>query len=146
MTVYLDVVEGKGFGVFASKDFKKGELIEKCPVLILSNKDSETIQSTLLDDYQFAWGDDEKEGAICFGYGSMYNHHPNSNAEFDMDYAHRWIVFKATRDIKKGEEVCIDYQWDAADPKTPDWFKQMHELHKKENPDSDKEDGCDNSC
>jgi uncharacterized protein len=139
MTVYVDIIEGKGFGVFASKDFKKGEIIERCPIVILSEKDSEHIQSTILDDYQFAWGEDEKEGAICFGYGSLYNHHPDPNAEFDMDYAHRWIVFKALRDIKKGEEICTSYEWEVGDPKTPEWYKKMQTEHEKKD-DNKKDD------
>jgi hypothetical protein len=126
MTIYIDHAPGKGLGVFASKDFKKDEVIEVCPVIIMSHEDSELIISTVLNEYQFQWGKDGKEGAICLGYGSLYNHSHTPNAEFDTDLEKRTITFTALKDIKKGEEICTNYDWELDDPTVPDWFKKSH--------------------
>jgi SET domain-containing protein len=123
MTIFIDVSPGKGLGMFASKDFKKGEIIEVCPVIELSPKDSDVIDKTLLSNYNFMWGKGGRGGAICLGYGSIYNHSHEPNAEFETDEANRRMVFSAKKDIKKGEEIFIDYDWDLEE-NTPDWFRQ----------------------
>jgi len=126
MTIYINHAAGKGLGVFAGKSFKIGEVIEECPVIILSKEDSDRVDTTALWHYRFVWGDDETEGAICLGYGSIYNHSHTPNAEFDPKYAERKIVFNALQDIAEGEEICIDYNWELDDSKAPDWFKLSH--------------------
>jgi SET domain-containing protein len=126
MTIFIDISEGKGLGVFASKEFKKGEIIETCPVTVFSSEDRKKIDNTALTHYQFSWGENEDQGAICFGYGSLYNHSHYPNAEFDTDMEERKIIFKAIKDILKGEEICIDYNWELDDPTVPDWFKNTH--------------------
>jgi uncharacterized protein len=125
MTVYINPSPGKGLGVFAAKDFKKGELIESCPVLVLTKEDHDNIDKTALLNYYFLWGENLDQYAICWGYGSIYNHSHTPNAEFDRDPKNNHIIFKALRDIKKGEEIFTDYEWDI-DEKTPEWFKKRH--------------------
>lgn len=68
---------GKGRGVFAQRNFKKGEVIETCPVIVLPAKEIDSLELTQLYNYYFAWGPDSKDGAIALGYGSLYNHSYN---------------------------------------------------------------------
>ncbi|MBN1792280.1 SET domain-containing protein-lysine N-methyltransferase [Candidatus Woesearchaeota archaeon] len=126
MTVYIDAAPGKGRGMFAAKDFKEGEVIEVCPVIPVPKDQWEIMDTTVLSHYLFEWGENEDEVAVCLGYGSIYNHSHEPNAEFDTDIPAQTIVFTAIRNIKKGEEICTDYQWEVDDPSTPEWFKNGH--------------------
>ena len=101
---------GKGRGVFANKDIKKGTEIERVPVLVLENNalyDNE-IDSRLLD-YVFEWG--RGTVALALGYGSLYNHSFDPNARYD-DEGQMTKVYTAIRDIKAGEEITINYNGD----------------------------------
>src|SRR4051794_2666299 len=79
-----DVIEvkrtrGKGRGVFASSPIRKGELIERVPVLVLTiDEYYDGICTTTLAHYCFNW----REGtvALALGYGSLYNHSYRPNA------------------------------------------------------------------
>jgi SET domain-containing protein len=103
-----------GRGVFAGRAFGTGELIEMCPVLVLP---PETVEKGLgeLRAYVFLWGDAGDRFALALGYGSLYNHSPNPNAEFDPRHGRGEIAFWALRRIAAGEQILIDYQWLAAD-------------------------------
>ena len=58
---------GKGRGVFARKNFKKGEIIETCPALVFPAEEVDAFESTQLNNYYFAWGAASKEAAIALG-------------------------------------------------------------------------------
>ena len=60
---------GKGRGVFAQKYFKKGEVIETCPVIVLPAEEIDALELTQLYNYYFAWGPESKDAAIALGYG-----------------------------------------------------------------------------
>lgn len=103
---------GKGRGVFARRAIKKGEVIEKVPVILLPK---ETVvgnaHGKVLDKYVYWWN--KKTLAVSLGYGSMYNHSFTPNAEYVQGHAS--ITYRAIRNIKLGEEIQINYQWDAED-------------------------------
>lgn len=89
-----------GYGVFAGKDLRKGEIIEECYIIITKGKDK------ALEDYYFnANGKD----AILTGYGIIYNHCDDDNAEYTLNMKRRLATFKAIRPIKKGEEIFVSY-------------------------------------
>jgi len=98
-----------GRGVMAIDDIAKDEIIEVCPVLVIPPKDVPNIHQSVLHDYYFTWGDDEKEAAIALGYGSLYNHATFANAIYEMDFEAMTIDIYACRDIKAGEEIFINY-------------------------------------
>jgi uncharacterized protein len=92
-----------GRGVIATTAIAQGETIEVCPILELAEGDA----SGLLDDYTVSL--DGSEGvALLLGYGSLYNHADEPNAEYvtvgDLVYE-----FVALRDIEAGEQVTISY-------------------------------------
>lgn len=93
-----------GRGVIAIDGIAKGETIEVCPILELAEGDA----SGLLDDYTVALGDGSTGAALLLGYGSLYNHSDEPNAEYvaleDDAYS-----FVALRDIDAGEQITISY-------------------------------------
>ena len=58
----------------------------------------------MLDDYYFDWGEEGDYFAICLGYGSLYNHEYEPNAEYGMDFTAQTIDFYAIKDIAPGDE------------------------------------------
>jgi SET domain-containing protein len=111
----------KGRGVFAQKRFRAGELIERCPVILVNSTERDRIGSTILGMYCFCWGTDTDEMAIALGYGSIYNHSYEPNAEFHRAVEGGTIDFVALRDIDRGEEVTINYNGLPND-QSPIWF------------------------
>lgn len=93
--------------LFAAKDIKKGKVIERCPIILVDIKDERHLEATSIRDYYFEWN--SKFNAVALGYGSLYNHSYDANANFILDYRKKMIVFKAVKDIKKGEEIFINY-------------------------------------
>ncbi|NJO87478.1 MAG: SET domain-containing protein [Lewinella sp.] len=110
-----------GRGVFSSRAIVADTTIELAPVIVLDPDDMEIIHDTHLHDYYFLWG--EEGCAIALGYGSLYNHAKNPNADFYMDFEMRHICFFARRDIRAGEEITISYN-DEADERTRLWFEE----------------------
>src|SRR4051812_34789070 len=110
--VQSDAVEvkrarGKGRGVFARRPIRKGEVIERVPVLILEEEDyRKGMDGTLLAGYVFAWG--EGQIALALGYGSLYNHSFKPNARY-QHVPPRTKQFVALRAIRAGEEVTVNY-------------------------------------
>jgi uncharacterized protein len=100
-----------GLGVFATQDIENGELIEECPFLELPLSHGEV--SSLLIDYRFNFpsGDMtvETKQVVTFGYGSLYNHHDDSNAYWFSDNDKRTFLFYACKPIKAGEEIFVYY-------------------------------------
>lgn len=105
-------IKGKGRGVFAKKFIPKGTLLEKVPMLVM---DKEDVYGTMIEDYVFEWS--KKTVALALGFGSLYNHSYSANARYD-DLGKRSKSYFAVRDIKKGEEITINYNG-SPDDKTP---------------------------
>jgi SET domain-containing protein len=103
-----------GFGVFAEKKIKKGEKIEQCYFILTKGKDE------ALENFYFAA---KRKYAVFLGYGSIYNHSDDPNADYNININKRIATIKASRDIKKGEEILISYG--------EDWFKSRDLESKK---------------
>ncbi len=95
-------------GVFATKDFKKGEVVEYAPFVVIGKNDC----TGLIKNYTFKHFDDSKT-LVVLGYGMLYNHDDNHNIGYSFDNVNSCIIFRALRDIKKGEELFDSYgeQW-----------------------------------
>jgi SET domain-containing protein len=112
---------GKGRGVFASRAIRVGEIIEEAPVIVLPGAEIEHLERTVLQDYYFLWGPDEKDAAILLGLCSLCNHSFQPNAVFELRAESQTIRFVALRDIAAGEELTTNYNGDPANSK-PVWF------------------------
>lgn len=109
-STYVSNTENKGRGIFAGRRVLKGEIVEKALVIILTEEDVELIKQMTLSHYYYSWKEDH--GAVALGNGSIYNHSPNPNVDFNPDYVNEVIVYTANRDIEKDEELLINYDVD----------------------------------
>lgn len=109
-----------GRGVFASKNIKKGEVIEVAPILILEFTDFIETRWNLLFEYYF-WLDDYV--VLALGFASLYNHSKNPNCKYEISRTDKKITFTATKDISKDSEIDFNYKG-SANPKTPLWFEK----------------------
>lgn len=118
--------ENKGTGVFALKDFTRGEVIEICPVIILSKKDTLLADRTILEEYTYPFIS-QRQRAVVLGYGALYNHSYNSNADWIQDKENKQMKYIAVKDIKAGEEILVNYNG-MPDDATPikNWFEVYH--------------------
>ena len=120
--LYVKAVKGKGNGVFTSEPIAKGTVVEVSPVIVLSKKESDLADDTILRDYTFLWGERQVKGCIALGYCSVYNHSYKPNCENEMDFEEDTMSIMTLRDVKAGEELCINYNGDLDDDE-PLWFK-----------------------
>ena len=122
--LYIGNSVNKGRGVFSSENLAAGMVIEIAPVIVMSPEERMILDQTHLHDYIFLWGKDETQCCVALGYVSIYNHDYLSNAEYEMDFETKTIRIKTVRDIKKGEEIFINYNgiWNDG---TPVWFDSV---------------------
>ncbi|MFL9484702.1 SET domain-containing protein [Chitinophagaceae bacterium LWZ2-11] len=114
--------EKGGRGVFTTKAIKANTIIEISPVLVMSSSERKSIEETKLFHYVFEWGKTRKQVAVALGYISMYNHSYDSNCIYEMDFDGETMTIQTIKDLKKGEELFINYNA-APDDATPVWFK-----------------------
>jgi len=107
--LYIAETSDKGRGVFTTADISSKSVIEICPCIILSTIDTLSIHKTLLHDYYFLWDLETKTSAIALGFGSIYNHSDQPNADFFINKDAMDITFVALKDIPAGEEILINY-------------------------------------
>lgn len=110
----------KGRGVIATKNIKKGEVIERAPVIVIPSKEWKHIKKTILNDWNYYW---KRNGdfAIVLGHGSLYNHSFTPNAYYKPDFKNNAMVYIALKNIKINEEILINYNGDPEDM-SPMWF------------------------
>lgn len=105
--------KGKGRGVFATEDIAKGEIIEYCPIIFLSDKEVEFFENEKSNILQFyyLWQYEIEKYCIMLGYGSIYNHSrdPNADIDYDLKEIKDYLIVEAIKDIKNGEEIVFDY-------------------------------------
>lgn len=103
VSVYRDNI--KGFCVIADSDIERNRFICTCPVGFMGLKD-------LSDKSEFnhypMWWNDETD-CIAFGVINLLNHNKESTVFLERDFDNRLIHMYAAKDIKKGEELVIDY-------------------------------------
>lgn len=97
-------------GLIASQPIKSGELIEKCPVILVDKKLEESaLKQTVLWKYYYEWN--RKYHCIVLGYGGLINHSYTPNAKYVFDYKHNYLLYKAIKNISPGEEITVNYNW-----------------------------------
>lgn len=127
---YLYIAEApeKGRAVYTHEDIPADTIIELSPVIVMSSNDRQHLDKTLLHDYIFEWGEQRDQCCMALGYIPMYNHSFSSNCEYFMDFDDSSIFIKTVRDVRKGEELTINYNGNWNDDRTI-WFDAM-----KDNP------------
>lgn len=114
-TVVVKDAGAKGRGCFATAPIKKGQLIERCPVIVVPVTERELIDKTKLYHYYYAWTPEDEGMAISLGYGSIYNHSFAPNAIFDRVFDGGYIDYVAIKDIDAGAEITVNYNGDPDD-------------------------------
>ncbi|MCX6732728.1 MAG: SET domain-containing protein [Candidatus Roizmanbacteria bacterium] len=97
----------------AARDIKKGELIESCPIILIPISEFEHYEKTVLTNYDYDW--DKEYGAFVLGYCVLTNHSFSSNATFERNFTEKKMEYYAVKDIKKDEEIFINYNGDPDD-------------------------------
>lgn len=120
-----DTGTARGRGVFALRPFKKGELVEVAPVLVLKTEFDELPQ--LLRTYVFDWETltgISNAHAVALGFGSMYNHSNPANLIYQADGREGVMRYFAARAIRAGAELTINYNAKGGSPVSEDnnWF------------------------
>ena len=120
--LYIMETDQRGRGVFTTEAIPAGTTVEIAPVIVLNPSERAVVDSTLLHDYIFEWGIDEKQAAVALGYASIYNQSVDANCKYDMDFEHKTIQILTKREVAVDEELCINYNGDGVTDK-PVWFE-----------------------
>lgn len=104
-----------GIGVFAKKNFIPSETIETFPIVPLFFRthyqgDARIIDYCVVKNCECE--ECQKHGNILFlrlGYGGIYNHQDEYNAEITMDYKNLIGTCRATKHIQVNDEIFINY-------------------------------------
>ena len=101
------LIKNAGNGLFAGKDYKKGDLIEINNFIILK---IDNVKGLLLN-YMFNHPNDENYYIVNLGNICLINHSKkNVNVDpYNFDLEKKEQKCFATRDIKKGEELLYNY-------------------------------------
>ena len=121
LDIELKRVPGKGRAVFAARNFQPGEVIESCPVLVLSPTERKHCEKTLLNYYIYPWKS-TRSASVVLGYGSIINHSFTPNADWKQNFKTESMVYRAIKPIKKGEEITVNYNGEPDDDTPIDWF------------------------
>lgn len=119
--LYIDKSKGKGRGVFTKQKIPAYTIIEISPVIVMTIEERKLLDQTLLHDYIFEWGPDNKQCCMALGYVPIYNHSYTSNCEYEMDFKNEIIKIRSVREIQAGEELFINYNGDWNNAKSL-WF------------------------
>ena len=116
----------KGREVVANVSFAKGDIIEQCPVICISETDQlQALQGTILNEFVYPWTGFQPEAAavghmlrgvtrdmsrvIALGYGSLYNHSDDPNAIWEPDHKNWNLIIRAYRDIQPNDPIEVSY-------------------------------------
>lgn len=116
-------IPNSGRGVFARVDIKKGEIIERCPVIELPQNDAANLADSIIITYVYHLGKNKDRALLALGFGAIYNHTYMPNAMYKGFPAKGIIHFVAVKDIKKDEEITVNYNSKDSGSKNPLWFE-----------------------
>ena len=96
-------------GLFAKKNYKKGDIIEICPTLKLNGTDIDN--KSILHTYFFTPNDKTKTNSLlALGYCGLINHSTSKqNCSWIVTDDDNNITMYATKDIANGEEFFTSY-------------------------------------
>lgn len=123
--IYIDrsKIPNSGRGVFASRDIKKGDLIERCPVIEIPPGDAANLTDSIIITYVYHLGKNKEHALFPLGFGALYNHAYTPNAEYKGVIKEGFINFIAIKDIEKDEEITVNYNSEKSGSKNPLWFE-----------------------
>ncbi len=112
--IKVKLTKNMGRGIFATKPIKKNTVIETNHLLIYPNDEREKCKCRMtIMNYDFEIG--RNKCGIALGLISLLNHNENPNTDYIINGYKETITIKALRDIKRGEQLFIDYGYDPND-------------------------------
>jgi len=123
--IYVDTskIPKAGRGVFARNNIKKGEMIERCPTIEIPSEDAANLTDSIIITYVYHLGKEKERALLPLGFGPIYNHTYRPNADYKIKQNGKFIDFIANKDIKKDEEITVNYNSENAKNRTPLWFE-----------------------
>jgi len=119
--IEMRITSKKGRGMFALRAFKVNEIIEVCPVIPMNPSERKRCEGTILDYYIYPWRS-TRGAAMVLGYGSIYNHSFEPNADWKQNFRSTTMIYRALQPIRKGEEITVNYNGEPDDLTPIDWF------------------------
>lgn len=109
-SLYILQSEGRGRGVFTSAMIEADNTIELCPLVVIPKEEVKLIHQTVLHDYYFLMPNNTGDACFPLGYGLLYNHSPEPNAEAIINTETSYLEFRSIKQINPGEEIFINYK------------------------------------
>lgn len=113
--IVLDYSDIHGRGIFATDDIEEGELVERCPMIILAHR-MNYHKDPVIWNYMFTntcpCEECKRHGGhflMVMGYAQLYNHQDDNNASIRFFLKEQYAEITATRKISKDEEIFINY-------------------------------------
>lgn len=109
---HIKVEEKTGRGLYANYDLKENVVLAFEELLVLNPDDSAIVNGTDLQYYTFVYND--IQDCLVLGSGELYNHSDNPNVAYRLveNDGRMKMAFFALREIKRGEQLFIDYALD----------------------------------
>ena len=104
-------------GLLADADIRQGQILERCPVILVDIQQEEALHQTVLKRYYYEWN--ARHHAVVLGYGSLYNHSHAPNVRYGFGYRNEQLVFTALRNIAAGEELFVNYNGSGSEASDP---------------------------
>tara|TARA_B100000686_G_scaffold201976_1_gene208984 strand:+ start:1367 stop:1798 length:432 start_codon:yes stop_codon:yes gene_type:complete len=99
-------LKGAGRGLFATKNYKEGDIIEVCPTVLVDN---DMDGGNLITHYLFSSHSGD-ETLVAFGYCSLINHSEEKwNCTWEVSEDDKLVKMFAIKDIQIGEEFFSHY-------------------------------------
>jgi uncharacterized protein len=98
----------RGRGIEATCDIPQGAIVIASPCVPIAKG---PIHDSLAA-YVFKYGD---RFALALGDASLLNHSRPPNCDYHADQVNKMIVVRTNRFVRRGEELTIDYAWEASD-------------------------------
>jgi hypothetical protein len=99
-----------GLGVFADQAIKPNQVIEVCPTIVIPPEHVADLDRTAMVEYVYPW---EDGNIAVLGFGMIYNHAVDSNAEYlamrEPDLGVVVQLYIAIRAIEEGDEITVNY-------------------------------------
>ena len=114
-SLYVNQSKVHGIGVFANKSFQAQEILEVFPIIPLAYRTMYQGDYRMLEYCvmrQCECEECKRHGLVLFlrlGYGGIYNHQDDHNAEIIMDYPNKVGKCRAIKAIEKNQEIFINY-------------------------------------
>jgi hypothetical protein len=110
----LATIPGKGLSVISTTRFATGAIIEDNIYMRFDYQERDHIWATRLRRYVYSWldGTNDKTVVLAIGNLNFCNHSSNANSVFNVFSNPEIIRLKAIKDIRQGEEITINYDYD----------------------------------